>query len=208
MTEMLFAKPGAVAVYPKTMSNLSQMMGYPVGGNPLVPDSDQIIPEWIQNRGAVPLYSHNGNTVFYDPSNPFNDTVRTWQGNNPREALTGQAEIMAGAAMANPLARIPTELAFGRTAFGNQDIKGKELQYLQQQSPQSSFISNLLSGNTSSDLQAQDRITSPESVNKLLAGGTIENTDKRQASEMQRLQDILNVQRKDARKKKGWPDPR
>ncbi|HET7713419.1 MAG TPA: hypothetical protein VFK94_03445, partial [Patescibacteria group bacterium] len=86
MVEMLFAKPGAISVYPKTLNNLSTMMGYESGTDPLVPDSDAIIPQWIKNRGAVPLYqSAKGNTVFFDPSNPFNDTVRTWQGNSTGE---------------------------------------------------------------------------------------------------------------------------
>ncbi|HET7713289.1 MAG TPA: hypothetical protein VFK94_02400, partial [Patescibacteria group bacterium] len=208
MVEMLFAKPGAIAVYPKTLNNLSSMMGYESGSDPLVPDSDAIIPQWIKNRGAVPLYeSSKGNTVFFDPSNPFNDTVRTWQGNDTGEFMTGIAQVKALASMSNPLARVPIELAFGRTAFGDMDIKGRRKEYLLGQSPQSNFLKKFGSG-PNSDLDAAARLTAPESLNKLAALGTIENTDQSQEGELRRLIDVLNAQRKSVRTKGGWPNPR
>jgi hypothetical protein len=208
MVEMMFAKPGAMSVYPKTMSNLSQMMGYPVGDDPLMPDSDAIIPDWIKSRGAVPLYtSKNGNTVFFDPSNPFNDTVRTWQGDNTREFLTGQAQVQALLSMSNPLFRVPVELAQGRTFFGDYPIEGREGQYLLGQSPQSSFVMKQFTGDNSTQ-PAADRLSNPETLNKILAAGTIENTPRSIEGELRRLNDILNAQRKAVREKKGYPEPR
>jgi hypothetical protein len=208
MVEMMFAKPGAMAVYPKGMSNLSQMMGYPVGDDPLMPDSDAIIPDWIKNRGAVPLYtSEKGNTVFFDPSNPFNDTVRTWQGDNPREFLTGQAQVQALLSMSNPIFRVPVELAQGRTFFGDYPIEGQEKQYLAGQSPQTNFIMKQFTGDNS-DQPAADRLTNPETLNKILAAGTIENTPRAMEGELRRLNDILNAQRKKVRQQKGRSAPR
>jgi len=204
MAEMLFAKPGAISVYPKTMGALSQMMGFEVGTDPLFPNSDAVIPDWIRNRGAVPLYTHNGNTVFFDPSNPFNDTIRTWQGNTPQDAMTGKGEIEALLGMSNPLLRVPVEMATGHQFFGNRDIKDKT-DYLTQQSPQTAFIANLINGNNSQGA-VDDRLSSPESLNKIFAGGTIENTPERQAGELQRLIDILNTQRKSTRRDLGWAD--
>jgi len=206
MAEMLFAKPGAISVYPKTMSNLSQMTGFEVGADPLFPNSDAVIPDWIRNRGAVPLYTHNGNTVFFDPSNPFNDSIRTWQGNTPTEALTGKSEVEALLGMSNPLFRVPVEMATGHQFFGNRDIVDKT-DYLAQQSPQSAFITNLINGNNSQG-PVNDRLSSPESLNKVFGGGTIENTPERQKGELQRLIDILNQQRKSTRKELGWAEPR
>lgn len=209
MTEMLFAKPGAIAVYPKTQSNLSQMMGYPVGEDPLVPDSDEIIPTWVRSRGAVPLYtSKNGNTVFFDPSNPFNDTIRTWQGESPQQFFTGEAPLRALASMSNPLLRVPTELAFGRAAFGDRPIEGQRMEHLLGQSPQTSFIMKQINGQAYEGVEGADRLSNPETLNKILALGTIENTPQAQEGELRRINDILNKQRKEVRKKKGYPEPR
>jgi hypothetical protein len=183
------------------------MMGYPVGEDPLVPDSDVIIPDWIKSRGAVPLYtSEKGNTVFFDPSNPFNDTIRTWQGENTREFLTGQSQVKALLSMSNPLVRVPVELATGNQFFGNFPIKDKS-DYLLGQSPQTSFILKQLQGDNSGD-PAQDRLSNPETLNKILAAGTIENTPRAQEGELRRINDILNKQRKAVRNKKGYPEPR
>lgn len=114
-----------VMAYPRLMEELSAINGIePENGSASGSfPGDQMIPDWLRERGIAPVFGGPGSYGFINPSTPTLD-IAAMMGH------PGQAAID----MINPIAKVPLELMQGST-LGKQVPIENELDYLSRQIP-------------------------------------------------------------------------
>lgn len=111
-----------VMAYPRLMEELAAINGIDQAGNGEFP-TDQLIPDWLRERGIGPVAGGPGSYLFINPSTPTLD-IGTMLGHPGQSALD----------MLNPLAKIPLELSQGAT-LGKQVPIDNQADYLSRQIP-------------------------------------------------------------------------
>lgn len=133
MAEILFTQPGKALALPKAMRDLSEMAGYdPENFGPFPGGADAVIPHWMRDHGAVPMFEFGGNTNYFDPTATF--------------PLAGSMETaeQGGTNMLTPALKIAADLIHGKDKFGNQ-LRGENASaedwknYTLAQTPQTNF---------------------------------------------------------------------
>jgi hypothetical protein len=169
-------------MYPKAMNNISAGMGYSdQGEQSLIPGADLVTPEWVKNRMMWPIYESMGNTVYADPTTPFNDALK-FAGDPVSNSL----------GMLTPLARIPAELMKGSTLQGDIPIRDKG-DYFLKQLPATSFANaQSTAGERGEITDPASFFSDPRTLQFLLAPGLFENTDRAQTGELLRREQDVN----------------
>jgi hypothetical protein len=79
-TEMLFTKPGKVAVIPKITNTISQMTGADYQSHTYM-NTEQVVPRWMRQGGYLPIgKSASGEQRYFNVGSPFGDAVQQYGG--------------------------------------------------------------------------------------------------------------------------------
>ena len=191
MVETLFAQPGKALMYPKAMHALSESTGYDLsekGG--LYPGADAVVPEWINSKGLVPLYEHEGHTVYGGAAVPFTDVMG--MGNAPMTTLFG---------MVNPAVTGAYELKFGEDTFTGAPVKA-DTNYAASLFPQGSFANAMRKKVQGGEVTGVGDALSDPRFLQFITGLTLaENTEKSMTGELEgRKQKINDLVRKEKKK--------
>ena len=220
--ELLFTKPGYMAAYPKGQDLLQGVLGTDDG------EGDWLIPKWIRDSAPVRLAladnekntavgklikklsgAGEGEAVFTnivssqtpigDLENILDPLAEGIESGNPFETVQGLAHKAVN--MATPVAKIPTELATGRSLFTGQPIdeSGGWTNWLASQLGPSRMASNAVEGDT-------------RFLTSWAAGAQLQPvTQERQAGEFRRREDVLramiNEEKNDAFNAAGIDNP-
>jgi hypothetical protein len=187
MVSMLFTRPGMALVYPKGMQNLS----YATGGtdpltddNGILPNYEEVTPEWIQAMFAYPMgQDDSGDMTYMNVATPQMDIFKMLQ--NPASATVG---------MLNPFFKVPLEQATGDTldpSFNMEfdKVPGSRQDNLVRTTPIGSLIDNIVEGQAAGEDSAVMEPGGPldERLTSFISGlGFYENNEKRQKGEQLR----------------------
>lgn len=158
MADILMHDPGRVLAVPKTLSAASKARGYDTGqGQGLTPASpDAMVPYYLRQHGAYPMFSIGKNTHYYDPASLF--------------PVGGSAGLLDQSPLdiVNPLAT---------KAFGYKKGKQSWPAYLATTTPQTNFARNMIA-------PPDPNISRLERLLMLLGNpGLVSNTPKKQSGE-------------------------
>lgn len=191
MAEILFTQPGKALALPKAMREISEMAGYDQDNfGPFPGGADAVIPDWLRDNGALPMFEFGGNTNYFDPTALF--------------PLAGSLEAGEGGFvdMVSPFAKWGSDLYQGKDKFGNQltgdNATGKErLNYLLAQTPQTNFANQMIT-------KRDPGIPRQQTLLQFLANPGIQpNTEKRMRGEAFRQRQEAYSHRKKLRKEQG-----
>lgn len=176
MIEAMVTRPGKVAVVPKGVSALQQLLGVdPESALPL-----NLTPKWLREMGGFQIGERGGNPLFMNPFFfPGVETANMFEGGP--QAIIGNL-----ASQTSPLIRAPFELGTGRTLFGQIPIQDTK-QYLLNQIPAARVANTTLSNR--SDPERNDITT--RLLTYLTGTGQYEVTPNRIRGEIRRQMDPL-----------------
>lgn len=209
LTEMLFFKPGKIAMTPKFVSAINTANGAPPpdGENyPWMATADAIIPSWMRLRPMVYMGDNTGPEgeeygTYAIPPDPFSDVFSRMvdplvPGGETIDPTAGPQQIgqkylqgvgaMAMSQVAPPMRVLP-EFATGEQAFGSNELGGRPIEgtnrYFTGLFPQISKTQDLMAGGEFNDLSSI--------LGFLGAANVQENDSNKQMSEIMFLKQIL-----------------
>lgn len=186
MIEAALTRPGRVAVVPKSLNALEQVLG--VDANDKLPVN--IIPKWLREAGALQVGTMGQNPEFFAPPLPLADVAKLGEGGT--KGVIGNL-----ASQVTPFVRAPFELGTGRTMYGGGVPIKSTKDYLLNQVPISRNLSaiNTMQG----DPEKSDTWT--RVLNYLTGSGLYEATPNRIKGELHRQLDQSQSAVKKAREK-------
>lgn len=178
--EALALRPGRIAAIPKGQRAMEQVLGT---HDPEGSSIGEIIPQYIKEMSPIRLRGEgeSKNAWYWGVPLPFMDVGKMTEG-GPKGTLKN---ILSST---TPIARVPTEIAFGQNLFTGQKIKSVP-EYLMQQLPIARQGMNIQAG-------TQDPM-SARMLNYLTGLGIHSISEAQQLGELRRQQDpIQQKQRK------------
>jgi hypothetical protein len=189
LLDSMLRNPGRIMQYPKIQVAISEARGYERDDTNFFPQGYTLAPSWMTEGAGVP-YAENkrGNTIYGDPSNPFNDAIFKNFILHPKQSIGG---------MLSPAVRMPIEMFVkndpvlapeGRQFFGNIPIKNR-VEYTEDNIPLLNQFIRLSRRDPAHGFDqresTQDRpdekgMNLSALINFLTAGGLQENTQRRQ----------------------------
>jgi hypothetical protein len=179
----VFNSPKVMA-YPRLMEAIGLANGVTPteqGTDPF--PGDQLFPDWLRNRGIGPIAGAAGSYLSVNPSTPVLDVL----------SLLGQPGQSA-LDMANPMGKVPVEIANGQTLGRNVPIgntNGQWADYFAKQIPVASQLGRASGQFGVSDSTKAEGFPNWTNILNLLTGAKIVNTGKYQKSAEFDLRDYL-----------------
>jgi len=148
-TQMLFTKPGKVAVIPKIVRTISSVSGQPYQSGPYM-DTQQVIPQWMRYGGFLPLGADGHPQKYFNIGSPFGDAATQFGGFQPGIRSVGSS--------LNPAVKAAFELYANKNFFTGAPVRSKDVQpglgqwakdltyYGASQTPISRQVANIVAG--------------------------------------------------------------
>lgn len=189
LLDSMLRNPSRIMAYPKIQVNIAEARGYERDDSNFFPQGHTLAPAWMTEGAGVP-YAQNkrGNTVYGDPSNPFMDAIFKNFLLHPKQSIGGTL---------SPAVRVPIEMFIkndpllapeGRQFFGNIPIKNRA-EYVEDNIPllnqfirmtRMDPIHKFGQRAPTEDRPDEQGLNMSAVINFLTAGGTAENTERRQ----------------------------
>lgn len=200
--EMLFTRPGRVAVIPKGLRAMQEMIGEAPGEDPF-PGLPEVVPDWIREMPAAQMQAGDMTqpSVFLQPDFPVNQ-LQDYLGGfmndsgqfDPSGGIKQLGTEITGAA--TPVISIPTEYVWQRDLQSGAPMDQSFLETVLSQIPAYGTMKAVRDpdeGQQSQKVTIGGKRVPERLLNYLTGAGVRVNTPQRQQSQLRRDEDILRA---------------